>query len=808
MAYDESSIQHLTGVAALRAKPQMYIGPTDAHGLFTILREVGDNGVDEALAGHCSRIGIVIDDSSGDRIYTVVDDGRGMPIGDMSVKDSVTGKSVRIPAIQAITSLLHAGGKLSRGDGDSAYRVSIGSHGVGIKATNFLSSWFRVFTFNKGSWWTIEYHEGELAVPLTKLAKPPRDPINPTQPLKSGTVVSFQPNLDFFSANKFPPSMLAEWATMKAYFTPGLTLDVKIKDKLVTLHFPDGVSQYIADRVAALNVEVNGDPFTYSSPLVDCLFTFSSYDGCEMSAFTNGLQNLDRGTHFDTFFKTLMEVVTPLAPKTKDGKLPFTVAELREGMIGVVNIKLSSPQFGGQTKEKLVDTRGQEPLAEDLKGPLTKWVKANGPLLKSVIEKAIRLKELKGKFAVSKTAINKIRAAGKKGFSPKAAIALNCPSEKRELFLVEGDSALGTARAARDSSYQEALPLRGKILNVGKGTKEDRVFENAEVISILAQLGFDPKVDDPMSKLRVGKIVLLADPDPDGPLAGDTLIPVRVGGVWKNVPIKDLASPAWADQPFKVLSWDGHRVVAADAVQPRVTSTTLEAISFLRGKSKVLCADSHKWSIPSRGRNLYRGELRDGLRYLLASDLKDGDHISSIEPVDGHESALAALKVDTLNSSPATRVRRIRLQDPTDFYCMTVPSTGNFITADGLVSSNCHISVLLLTLFYRFLPGLFERGMVYSAVIPEFYALDSTGKMWTGASADELSAKLKAGGVKAQVQHIKGYGEVNAKVLNTLAFNPKTRNLARISALPPEQDLNFWGLVGADTNSRKKLLGI
>lgn len=317
------------------------------------------------------------------------------------------------------------------------------SHGVGIKATNFLSSWFRVFTFNKGSWWTIEYHEGELAVPLTKLTKPPRDPINPTQPLKSGTVVSFQPNLDFFSANKFPPSMLAEWATMKAYFTPGLTLDVKIKDKLVTLHFPDGVSQYIADRVAALNVEVNGDPFTYSSPLVDCLFTFSSYDGCEMSAFTNGLQNLDRGTHFDTFFKTLMEVVTPLAPKTKDGKLPFTVAELREGMIGVVNIKLSSPQFGGQTKEKLVDTRGQEPLAEDLKGPLTKWVKANGPLLKSVIEKAIRLKELKGKFAVSKTAINKIRAAGKKGFSPKAAIALNCPSEKRELFLVEGDSALG-----------------------------------------------------------------------------------------------------------------------------------------------------------------------------------------------------------------------------------------------------------------------------------------------------------------------------------------------------------------------------
>lgn len=692
MAYDESSIQHLTGVAALRAKPQMYIGPTDAHGLFTLLREVGDNGVDEALAGHCSRIGIVIDDSSGDRIYTVVDDGRGMPVGDMSVKDSVTGKSVRLPAIQAITSLLHAGGKLSRGDGDSAYRVSIGcfapevrirllddtvvtfeelhrrwtknkrpipvlsyntkkkrlepseitfsqitkrtrhlvevefdnghtvrvtpnhpfyvrkggsvkavpagrlkegdslvstyypdvesgvhrgyahatedgrtkvlhrlvgsfdpqtrrfneleanthvhhknkntrdsrpsnlevlstadpnlgidlnecsddvvsdamfswnhsvaavrevtldspipvyditvdhthtffieagpgrlgkrlapssgvlvsnSHGVGIKATNFLSSWFRVFTFNKGAWWKIEYQEGELSVPLTKLSKPPRDPIDPSRHLKSGTVVSFQPNLSFFSASKFPPSMLAEWATMKAYFTPGLTLDVKIRDKLITLHFPDGVSQYITDRVADLKVEVNGEPFAYSSPLVDCLFTFSSFDGCEMSAFTNGLQNLDRGTHFDTFFKTLMEVVTPLAPKTKDGKLPFTVAELREGMIGVVNIKLSSPQFGGQTKEKLVDTRGQEPLAEDLKGPLAKWVKANGPLLKSVIEKAIRLKELKGKFAVSKTAISKIRAAGKKGFSPKAAIALNCSSDKRELFLVEGDSALG-----------------------------------------------------------------------------------------------------------------------------------------------------------------------------------------------------------------------------------------------------------------------------------------------------------------------------------------------------------------------------
>lgn len=365
-----------------------------------------------------------------------------------------------------------------------------------------------------------------------------------------------------------------------------------------------------------------------------------------------------------------------------------------------------------------------------------------------------------------------------------------------------------TARAARDSSYQEALPLRGKILNVGKGTKEDRVFENAEVISILAQLGFDPKVDDPMSKLRVGKIILLADPDPDGPLAGDTLIPVRVGGVWQNVRIQDLASDAWANQPFKVLSWDGTRVVAADAVHPRVTCTTMEAVSFSSGKSKVLCADSHKWSIPNRGRNLYRGEFRDGLRYLLASDLKDGDHISSIQPILDHESALASLRLAELSSQPATRVRRVRLKEPTDFFCLTVPSTGNFITADGLVSSNCHISVLLLTLFYRFLPGLFERGMVYSAVIPEFYAVDSSGKMWTGSSADELAAKLKAASVKANVQHIKGYGEVNAKVLNTLAFNPKTRNLAKISALAPEQDLNFWGLVGADTNSRKKLLGI
>lgn len=627
--YDESSIKHLSGKEAVRAKPQMYIGPTDERGVFTILREALDNIIDEAISGNCSTGEVFISDEGR---YYVIDNGRGIPVGDMQVKDNVTGKPHTLPAIQAITSLLHTGGKMET-SGDAAYSASRGTHGVGIKATNFLSTEFRVRTFNRGKWWSIAFKKGALTSSL-KQCEVPLHP-HTQEKLKKGTIVDFLPDDSIFSKLKFPTAMLQEWASLAAYFTPDFRFTISHHSGKSKEYFAEnGPLQYVSDAMTKLEAQpITDSVFSFTNPLVDCVFQYSTLDGNSMRGFTNGLSNAEGGVHLDAFFTALKSAIQPFAKKNQ----VFTVNELREGLIGLINVKLSAPQFDSQTKEKLVDARGKEPVQNYLNDALAQFFKENKKFALELCDRCSQLKQLKNRFQQSRRALTEIRRITSKGLPSKAATAPGCAPEDRELILLEGESASGTARSARDKSYQEILPLKGKIKNAMKD-KKGEALESEEVLNILAMIGFDPKSDDPLAKLRVGKIIFMSDPDPDG----------------------------------------------------------------------------------------------------------------------------------------------------------------------------FHINALLVTLIQKYLPELFDRGMVYVANISEYYALDpKTKKLYSAASSEALAALLTKEGIRLPIKHIKGYGEVSADVLRYLAFDPATRSLSRvITSDNPDADAQFERLMAAGSEARKQLLGI
>jgi len=515
--YDSSNIKNLQFPDSVRAKPGMYIGATDSGGVLSITRELLDNSVDESLAGRCETCGVYLGNDGS--IWTY-DDGSGIPAGTTIITNPADQSKTKVPTLRAVFGVLHTSGKFS----DEAYQTSRGTHGIGAKATNALSTEFEVWTFNSGKWWHVFFKKGLL---FKEVNNPARAPINPAtgKAMRKGTLVRFIPDKSIFSSVQMPRMELFQWAKMSAYLTPGLVIqlvDGKVNPvKERTLSYPGGVVQYLDDRLEELRKKsefgvMDGPAFTTTSnPLYDCALRFTSVDGFEVHAYTNGLLNSEGGNHQTSMLNALKEALQPYAGKKQE----FTLHELKDGLIGLINVKLSSPKFDSQTKEKLVDERALLPVKEALLKEFTEFFKKNKKLAASIVERASKLRQLKTKFVASKQMLTKLRKISAKGLPAKGATAPKCRPEDRELYLLEGDSAAGGMRFARFEEFQEFLPLKGKPKNVARGNdakKQDSVLESEEILNIFAMLGFDPRQEDPYSKLRVAKIILMADADPDG----------------------------------------------------------------------------------------------------------------------------------------------------------------------------------------------------------------------------------------------------------------------------------------------------
>ncbi|MEN9693009.1 MAG: gyrase subunit [Actinomycetota bacterium] len=509
MTYDASAIQVLEGLDAVRKRPGMYIGSTGERGLHHLVYEVVDNSVDEALAGHCTHIEVTILKDSG---LSVVDNGRGMPVDEHPVEKK--------PAVEVILTVLHAGGKF----GGGGYAVSGGLHGVGVTVVNALSTNLTVQVRRDGKLYEQSYKHGVPNAPLAIVG----------DSTETGTKVTFWPDGDIFETTVFDFTTLARRFQEMAFLNKGLT--IAITDERETAVDVDGkahtvVYKYdggIADFVTHIN-----QPKGASHPTV---ITFGSEDdnrgiSAEVAlqwndtytesvyTFANTINTIEGGTHEEGFRTALTSLLNKFARdwnilKEKDPNL--TGDDVREGLTAIVSVKLREPQFEGQTKTKLGNTEAKTFVQKIVNENLGAWFEANPSEGKDIARKCVNAAS--ARIAARKArdlARNRKGLLGGGGLPGKLADCSSNNPEECEVFIVEGDSAGGSAKQGRDPRTQAILPIRGKILNVEKA-RIDKVLQNNEVQALISALGTGVHDEFDINKLRYHKIVLMADADVDG----------------------------------------------------------------------------------------------------------------------------------------------------------------------------------------------------------------------------------------------------------------------------------------------------
>lgn len=496
--YDESSITGFTrDLEKIQAKPTLYIGELGAAGINTIVREPCDNGVDEARAGRNTLVSIFVEN---DGSYWIQDDGVGIPCK--------MHKTMKINTLTHVLTNLQSSGKMS---GD-AYKSAIGTHGVGIKATNALSTKFQVWTYraDAGGWHYTEFANGVEKVKVKKCLAP-KLPNKKTA--KKGTVVRFVPDVKFFGKAKANVKQIADWAEMTSYMNAGLRIQLSSGGKFKEWLSKGGIREYLDKRLVTLKATPMSKKFVFhNTETLELALEFADVEGSEVEFFTNTIRNVELGVHADDMYRALTDSLKPFK-----GKLEYTPSDLKEGLVGVLNYKINAPQFDSQTKEKLVDGRVKGKCYTECFAVFSEFFDKNKTLAKDIVTRASELRKKTSEFLKDKKLIKNVKNANSGLASKIAGISANSkvPIDRRELYIVEGDSAGGTAKLARDSTFQATYQIKGKPLNVMEAAK-DALNKNKELASLMAGLGLDLSKANPLDNLKFGRIIYLADPDVDG----------------------------------------------------------------------------------------------------------------------------------------------------------------------------------------------------------------------------------------------------------------------------------------------------
>ncbi|WP_022759945.1 MULTISPECIES: DNA gyrase/topoisomerase IV subunit B [unclassified Butyrivibrio] len=504
--YDASSITVLEGLEAVRMRPGMYIGSVSTRGLNHLVYEIVDNAVDEHLAGYCSQITVTL---NPDGSATVEDNGRGIPVG-MHAKG--------ITAERVVLTMLHAGGKFD----NAAYKTSGGLHGVGSSVVNALSTWLKVQVKTDGQIYEDAYERG---VPTVKLKDGLLEPVGKTR--EHGTTISFLPDPTIFEKTRFREEDIKSRLHETAYLNPNLTIiyidDRPGTEEYIEFHEPEGITGFIRDMNKSK--EAVTDVIFYSGESdgvsVDVAFQYVNEFHENILGFCNNIYNAEGGTHltgFKTMFTNIINQYAREIGSLKEKDANFNGTDVRNGMTAVVSIKHPDPRFEGQTKTKLDNQDAAKIVSQITGDEVTRFFDRNIEVLKSIIgcaEKAAKIRKTEEKAKTN------LLTKQKYSFDSNGKLA-NCISKdasKCEIFIVEGDSAGGSAKMARNREFQAILPIRGKILNVEKASI-DKVLANAEIKTMINAFGcgFSEGYgnDFDISKLRYDKIVIMADADVDG----------------------------------------------------------------------------------------------------------------------------------------------------------------------------------------------------------------------------------------------------------------------------------------------------
>ena len=505
--YDESSIQVLEGLEAVRKRPGMYIGSTGERGLHHLVYEIVDNSIDEALAGYCDKIEVDILD---DGIIRVTDNGRGLPVGINPQKG--------IPTVTVVFTILHAGGKF----GGGGYKVSGGLHGVGASVVNALSNWLEVEVRDGKNVYKQRYEKGNIVSDLEIIG----------ETNETGTTVTFKPDPSIFTdTTTYDYDILLNRLREQAFLNAGIRViltdkreDSVTKDRQDDLCFEGGIKSYVEYLLAGMKKEslINDVIYLSGSKKEEtaeiALLWSTAYDNKVLS-FANTLHTIDGGTHEQAFRQTVTRVVNKYAhdfKKLKESSDNLKGDDIMEGLVAVVSVKLSDAQFESQTKAKLGNTSVGQLVRDIVNDQLYKYLEENPADSKIVIDKAIAASNAREAAQKAREASRNKSGIGNKTRMPeKLKDCISNDPTKTEIYIVEGDSAGGSAVEGRNSTYQAILPLWGKMLNVEKA-REDKVYGNDKLTPVITALGAGIGENFDIEKLRYDKIVIMADADVDG----------------------------------------------------------------------------------------------------------------------------------------------------------------------------------------------------------------------------------------------------------------------------------------------------
>ena len=500
--YGADQIQILEGLEAVRKRPGMYIGSTSSRGLHHLVYEIVDNAVDEALAGFCTEIQVTINPNNS---ITVVDNGRGIPVG--------INHKAGIPAVEVVFTILHAGGKF----GGGGYKVSGGLHGVGASVVNALSEWLEVSIYHEGKEYKQRYERGHTMYPLKV--------VGDCEEGKTGTTVTFLPDKEIFEETVYDYDILKQRLREMAFLTKGLRIVLRDEredsKKEKTFHYEGGIREFVTylnrskeslyPEVIYCEGEKDGVAVEVAMQHNDS-YTENSY------GFVNNINTPEGGTHIVGFRNALTKTFNDYARKNKllkDSEPNLSGDDIREGLTAIVSVKIEEPQFEGQTKQKLGNSEARGAVDFVVSRQLEIFLEQNPTVAKATVEKSVLAQRAREAARKARDLTRRKSALDGMALPGKLADCSDKDPKNCEIYIVEGDSAGGSAKTARNRATQAILPLRGKILNVEKA-RLDRIYSNAEIKAMITAFGTGIHDDFDISKLRYHKIIIMTDADVDG----------------------------------------------------------------------------------------------------------------------------------------------------------------------------------------------------------------------------------------------------------------------------------------------------
>ncbi|WP_028057349.1 DNA topoisomerase (ATP-hydrolyzing) subunit B [Candidatus Solirubrobacter pratensis] len=754
--YDAQDITVLEGLEAVRKRPGMYIGSTGVRGLHHLVYEVVDNSVDEALAGYCDTVSVTI---HPDNSVTVIDNGRGIPVATMEKE----GKS----ALEVVLTVLHAGGKFGDGGG---YKVSGGLHGVGVSVVNALSDELDVIVRRDGFTWRQSYVRG---VPQGAIEKG-----EPTS--ETGTTITFRPDDEVFETLNFEYATLEQRLRETAFLTRGLRISITDERaetaKTREFHYEGGIEDFVRflnenkDPIQQKVIFFEGDA---DAGAVEVALQWNASYQESVFSFANNINTHEGGSHLSGFRSALTGTINRYAKSSKilnDKDKALEGEDIREGLTAVVSVKLTDPQFEGQTKTKLGNPGMQGFVASVVNEKLAEFLEENPKEADRIVRKAVDASRARAAARKARDATRK-SAMGGMGLPGKLADCMVKEPEIAELFIVEGDSAGGSAKQGRDRSTQAVLPLRGKILNVEKA-RIDKVLQNTEIQALITALGTGVRDEFDIEKLRYHKIILMTDADVDGAHIRTLILTL----LFREM--QDLVEAGYiyiAKPPlYKVTQGRNERYIEKDSeLEDILLGDKLERFDVRDGSGNPFRLTDVRWQRFSRLLKQYEG---------WSSALR-ADH--------GHE------VVQFLEES---QILDYQIKTPEDLLEMlkrdapdTEPHITQLVSADdGLIRIKATERRSNLARTHRLRRSMFEANEYrqLSRVHAELVKLAGTPPftLKLGDETDEAvsfeglrRAVLSVAGKGVKLQRFKGLGEMNAEQLAETTMNPTSRTLAQVT---------------------------